>query len=134
MKKEKKLEFSKKLVRDIRGLLWVISVGGIALAFYCVYKDYTSSLPWIASLVGLPWASHATVCGLYLNKSKAENTGADGEGIIYAAARHKSFLEEYEENVAKYVSEPQYSYTESEDEYEYEVNEEEDYFIDSPPI
>ena len=28
--------FSKQLVRDIRILLWVVTVGGLALAAYCI--------------------------------------------------------------------------------------------------
>lgn len=126
---KKKIEYSKKLISDIRWLLWVVTVGGIALAFYCVHMHYTSSLPWVSAMVGLPWASHATVCSLYLNKSKAENTGANGEGIIYAKACAKDFCEEYERNLEKYVTEvsdPVEDYTE-----EYT---EEEYFINSPPI
>ena len=98
---KKQINFSKKLINDIRWLLWAVTLGGVILAFYCVYKDYTSSLPWISSMVGLPWASHATICSLYLQKSKAENTAADGTGIVFAAAQAKNFIEEYECNKEK---------------------------------
>lgn len=37
-RKSKKLEFSKKLISDIRWLLWVVTLGGLALAAYCIYK------------------------------------------------------------------------------------------------
>lgn len=50
--KKKKLEFSKQLICDIRSLLWIVTIAGIALAFYCVYLG---TLPWISALVGLPW-------------------------------------------------------------------------------
>lgn len=106
--KNEKVQFSKKLILDVRGLLWIISVGGILLGFYCVYKEFTSSLGWVTSLVGLPWASHAAICSFYLNKAKAENTSADGTGIVFAAAQAKGFIEEQ--------------------------NQEEDCFINSPPI
>lgn len=99
--------YSKKLITDIRSLLWVVTVGGILLAFYCVYNNYTSSLPWITSMVGLPWASHATICSFYMVKSKAENTGADGNGIIYAAAQQE-FMQEYERNKEKYTTNIEY--------------------------
>lgn len=129
MEKEKKrLEYSKKLISDIRWLLWVVTVGGIALAFYCVYMHYTSSLPWVSAMVGLPWASHATVCSLYLNKSKAENTSADGEGIVYAKARAKGFSENYEENLEKYTNSTVLNST------ELSAEEEVVDYIDSPPI
>ena len=129
LKKEKeRIEFSKKLILDVRGLLWIISVGGILLGFYCVYKDFSSSLGWVTTLVGLPWASHATICSLYLNKSKAENTAADGTGIVYAAAAAKNFMQEYEKNRKKYCSGAEYV------EENYEETYEEDYSEDSPPI
>ena len=48
----KKKDFSKQLVSDIRWLLWVVTVGAILLAFYCIYRGYTGSLPWVASMVG----------------------------------------------------------------------------------
>ena len=130
-KKDKSLCYSKKLISDIRGLLWVVTVGGILLAFYCVFMDYTSSLPWITSMVGLPWAAHATVCSFYLAKSKAENTAADGTGIVYAAAQAKNFMEQYEANKEKYASTPS-TFTPYEEEDE-EVILDEDY-ENSPPI
>lgn len=98
----KKKSHSKKLIDDVRSLLWVITVGCIALAFYCVYSGYTASLPWISAMVGLPWASHATICSFYLEKSKAENTDAHGNGITFAKAQAKNFMEEYERNWEKY--------------------------------
>ena len=48
--KGKKPEYSKRLVSDIRSLLWVVTVGGLLLAAYCIHKGYTGSLPWL-----LPW-------------------------------------------------------------------------------
>ena len=47
-----KAEYSKKLVTDIRSLLWVVTVGGLLLAFYCVRKNYLGALPWVTSMVG----------------------------------------------------------------------------------
>lgn len=128
-KKNEKIQFSKKLILDVRGLLWLISVGGILLGFYCVYKDFSSSLGWVTTLVGLPWASHATICSLYLNKSKAENTGADGAGIVFATAQAKNFIEEYEENKQKYTSEESTNQSESSEE-----STSDDYYVNSPPI
>lgn len=126
--KKKQLAHSKKLVDDVRLLLWIVTVGGIALAFYCVYKDFTSSLPWVGAMVGLPWASHATICSFYLSKSKAENTAADGTGIVFAAAAAKNFMEEYTSNKATYN-------TYNADEYVVkETYDNEDEFFNSPPI
>lgn len=90
-KSRKSLDFSKKLIRDIRGLLWIVTVGGFALAFYCVYSGYAGSLPWIGAMVGLPWTAHGVVCSFYLNMAKSDHKGTMGEGITFAAAQANGF-------------------------------------------
>ena len=64
MKKAAKeaLECSKSLTQDTRPLLWLVTLGGLALAFFAVFRGYIGSLPWISSMVGLPWAAHGTIC------------------------------------------------------------------------
>ena len=81
--KKKKLEFSKQLICDIRSLLWIVTIAGIALAFYCVYLGYLGTLPWISALVGLPWSAHGIVCSFYLNMSKSDHRKG---GITYDLA------------------------------------------------
>ena len=44
-------EHSKQLTNDIRALLWVVTVGGLLLAFYCVHLGYTGALPWVGAMV-----------------------------------------------------------------------------------
>lgn len=95
-KAAKKLDFSKRLINDIRILLWVVTIGGIWLAFYCINKGYVGSLPWITAMVGLPWTAHGTVCSFYMNMSKSDHRGADGDGITYAAAQAHNFIENEE--------------------------------------
>ena len=84
--KKKQLDFSKRLVRDVRRLLWIVTIGGLALAFYCIYKDSTVSLPWVSAMVGLPWTAHGVICSFYLNMAKSDHTSAEGDGITYASA------------------------------------------------
>lgn len=79
----KKLEFSKKLINDIRMLLWVVTVSGILLAFMCVYMGYLGTLPWISALVGLPWSAHGVVCSFYLAMAKSDHKKG---GITYDLA------------------------------------------------
>ena len=55
------MEFSKRLIADIRALLWVVTVGGLVLAAYCVRVGYMGALPWLTAMVGLPWTAHGTV-------------------------------------------------------------------------
>ena len=83
-----KRSFSKRLVADIRLLLWVVTLGGLALAAYCIYRGYTGSLPWLSAMVGLPWTAHGVVCSCYLNMAKSDHK--DG-GITYEAAKAKGF-------------------------------------------
>ena len=124
MKKENKtnINFCKQLINDVRSLLWVVTVGGLLLAFCCIIFNYTSSLPWISAMVGLPWSAHAAICSFYMVKSKAENTDAEGNGIVFAAAAAKNFMSE--------CSDFQVQSSEEESNYIYE----EDYSRNSPPI
>ena len=80
---KKKLEYSKKLISDTRGLLWIVTIGGFLLAFYCVYRGFTGSLPWIGAMVGLPWTAHGTVCSFYLTMAKSDHRSG---GITYETA------------------------------------------------
>lgn len=83
-----KTDFSKQLIADIRVLLWVVTIGGLLLAFYCIRKDFTGSLPWISAMVGLPWTAHGVVCSFYLNMSKSDHREG---GITFEAAKAANF-------------------------------------------
>jgi hypothetical protein len=87
----KQQEFSKKLISDIRILLWVVTVGGLILAAWCIHKGFTGSLPWLSSMVGLPWTAHGVVCSFYLNMAKSDHKVG---GITYAAAEAQGFKED----------------------------------------
>lgn len=77
------MDFSKRLVRDIRALLWLVTMGGLALAGYCIHKGFTGSLPWLSAMVGLPWTAHGVVCTAYLNMAKSDHKQG---GITYETA------------------------------------------------
>ena len=80
--------FSKQLVRDIRILLWVVTVGGLALAAYCICVGYNGALPWLSAMVGLPWTAHGVVCSFYPNMAKSDHrTG----GITFECAKAAGF-------------------------------------------
>lgn len=83
-----KAEYSKKLVTDIRSLLWVVTVGGLLLAFYCVRKNYLGALPWVTSMVGLPWTAHGVICSFYLNMAKSDHKVG---GITFETAKAANF-------------------------------------------
>ncbi len=84
------MEFSKRLISDIRALLWAVTLGGLALAAYCIREGYIGSLPWLSAMVGLPWTAHGTVCAFYLNMAKSDHkTG----GITFEKAKAAGFAE-----------------------------------------
>ena len=89
-------EFSKRLISDIRLLLWVVTVGGLVLAAYCIHRGYTGSLPWLSAMVGLPWTAHGTVCAFYLNLCKSDHREG---GITFEAAKAAGFQESGGDNV-----------------------------------
>ena len=86
--KGKKPEYSKRLVSDIRSLLWVVTVGGLLLAAYCIHRGYTGSLPWLSAMVGLPWTAHGVVCSFYLNMAKSEHRAG---GVTFESAKAANF-------------------------------------------
>ena len=82
------MQFSKRLVADIRVLLWVVTVGGLVLAAYCVHTGYAGALPWLTAMVGLPWTAHGVVCSFYLNMAKSDHKEG---GITFEAAKASGF-------------------------------------------
>ena len=84
----KQQEFSKRLISDIRALLWVVTVGGLLLAAYCIHNGYVGSLPWLSAMVGLPWTAHGVVCSFYLNMAKSDHREG---GITFESAKANSF-------------------------------------------
>lgn len=90
VEEKKKLDFSKRLILDIRALLWIVTVGGLVLAAYCIRKGYTGSLPWLSAMVGLPWTAHGTVCAFYINMAKSDHKA---DGITFEAAKAANFTQ-----------------------------------------
>ena len=86
--KPQRQEFSKRLISDIRCLLWAVTVGGLVLAAWCIHRGYPGSLPWLSAMVGLPWTAHGTVCAFYLNLCKSDHKEG---GITFEAARAAGF-------------------------------------------
>lgn len=88
VKSKQQLEFSKQLIIDVRGLLWIVTIGGLLLAALCIYKGYLGSLPWLSAMVGLPWTSHGVVCSFYLNMAKSDHSQG---GITFETAKASNF-------------------------------------------
>ena len=92
---KKKQDHSKKLISDIRTLLWIVTIGGLLLAAYCVHEKFTGALPWMSALVGLPWSAHGVVCSFYLNMAKSDHKEG---GITFEAAKAKNFQQSGSDN------------------------------------
>lgn len=82
------MDFSKRLIRDIRVLLWIVTIGGLVLAYMCIRNGYVGSLPWLSAMVGLPWSAHGVVCSFYMNMVKSDHREG---GITFEAAKASNF-------------------------------------------
>lgn len=93
-KKRKRLGFTNRLALLIMLFLAAGLAGGFVLAWRSISCGYTGALVcW--SVVFTPIGSAVSiVLGMIVNKSKAENTGANGEGIVYAKAMANRFVEQ----------------------------------------
>lgn len=83
-----KREWSKQLIADVRILLWIVTIGGLLLAGFCIYKGFLGSLPWVSAMVGLPWTAHGTICSFYLNMAKSDHREG---GITFEKAKANNF-------------------------------------------
>ena len=88
MSRRTRQQYSKRLVSDIRALLWAVTVGGLLLAALCIWRGYVGSLPWLSAMVGLPWTAHGVVCTAYLGLAKSDHRAG---GITYEAAKAQGF-------------------------------------------
>ena len=102
MHKPNKTEFSKVLLKQEAALIWIMSLSFIILAFYCIYKGFTGSLPWLAAMVGFPWTAYGVSQAFYYSKSKAENTSG---GIKF-----EKVMEEARQIAAQYQNNSSFSY------------------------
>ena len=88
---KKKLDISKRLIADILDLLWIVTVGVLALSFLCIFMGHSDDLPWLSVMVGLPWAAHGTVCSFYMEMAKSDHREG---GITFESAKANNFSED----------------------------------------
>lgn len=87
----KRLGFTNKLAVALVVFLAVGLAGGFYLALLSIREGYVGSLLcWTVVFTPIGTAI-SVVIGKTVDKSKAENTGANGDGIVYAAAKEKGF-------------------------------------------
>lgn len=89
--KKKQLGFTNKLAIYIIVLLALGLAGGFYLALESIKSGYTGALMcWTVVFTPI-----GTACSIVLSrivdKSRAENTSANGDGIVYASAKANNF-------------------------------------------
>lgn len=96
MKKMKNTEFSKFLLIQESLLIWIVTIALLILAFVCISREYFGELPWIAAMVGFPWAAYGVSQAYYYKKSMAENTkdGIKYDTVMQSFSQHSSVDED----------------------------------------
>ena len=85
-KNKKKTEFSKILLIQESALIWINTLAMLVLAFYCVFKQYFSELPWLAAMVGFPWTAYGVSQHAYYKKS--EKPGSCTKHVVVQSQTH----------------------------------------------
>ena len=79
----KKTAFSKVILIQESILIWLLTIAFVGLAYLCVLKGYTGSLPWLSVTLTGAWGAYGVSQAMYYNKAKAENTSG---GIVFESA------------------------------------------------
>jgi hypothetical protein len=83
---EKKTAFSKMLLIQESVLIWILTLSFIILAFYCIKRNYTGTLPWLSVTLTGAWTAYGVSQAMYYKKSEKENTSG---GIVFESAMKK---------------------------------------------
>lgn len=81
--KSTKTAFSKTLLIQESVLIWLLSLSFIGLAYLCVVKGFSGSLPWLSVTLTGAWTAYGVSQAMYYSKAKAENTKG---GIVFETA------------------------------------------------
>ena len=90
-KRKRRRGSSDKLALYVMAFLSVGLFLGFILAVLSIYFHYTGALICFTCVFAPIGTIAAIIPSLVVKKSMAENTGADGEGIKFAAAKAKNF-------------------------------------------
>lgn len=92
--RKKKLGFTNKLAVYILLFLAAGLVGGFILAWRSISYGFTGALVCWTCIFAPIGTAVSIVLPFVVQKSRAENTGANGEGIVYAQAVANNFQED----------------------------------------
>lgn len=90
-KKKKKLGFTNCLAIWILLFLTLGLAGGFYLALESIRYNYMGALVCYTAAFAPVGTIGGVVIGKIVDKNKAENTGGNGDGIVYAAAKAAGF-------------------------------------------
>ncbi len=90
---KKRMGNTDRLAWALVALLAAGLAGGFVLAVMSIRHQYTGALVcWTAAFAPIGTAVSVVLCRV-VDKSRAENTGPNGEGVKYAAAEASGFQE-----------------------------------------
>lgn len=90
----KSIGFTNRLAIYLVIFLALGLIGGFILAIMSIQYNYTGQLLcWTVSFTPLGTCL-SIVLGKVVDKNKAENTGGNGDGIVFASAQAKNFVRE----------------------------------------
>ena len=87
----KRLGFTNTLALLLVILLFLGLAGGFLLAVMSIRHSYTGALACYTGVFTPVGTALGIVLGKIVDKSRAENTGADGKGVVFAAAEADGF-------------------------------------------
>lgn len=103
---KKRIGFTNRLAIYLLLFLAAGLAGGFVLAFLSIKYQYTGALMcWTVVFTPIGTAI-SLVIGAVVNKSKAENTSGNGDGIVYAKAMASGFVEETYEKTLEDIQSP----------------------------
>lgn len=98
-KRKRKSSFTNRLAIYIMVFLAAGMLGGFVLAWRSITYGYTGALAcWSICFTPIGTAT-SIVLSRIVDKNRAENTGGNGDGITFASAQAKGFVEEEEVDV-----------------------------------
>ena len=89
----KKMGFTNKMCIGIMGIILITILMGFYLAIKSIDSQYLGTLACFTVAIAPVDSVLGVVLREAIKKSTAENTGADGEGIVFAVARQNNFVD-----------------------------------------
>ena len=96
-KKKKKIQWSKFLAFLVILCGFIIAEECIILIYICIKHNFTSTAAYLTAAIGLAEAVIGVGVNSYLSLCKSDHKGANGDGITYASAKAKNFMENNED-------------------------------------